>query len=171
MLFTNLFSNMTYSFLSDSDPQVNQVSIGYNDSQVEETFPEPQPIDPKKDTAYTKVVSVKNNHTVPCYVRVSVGFSDSAIGDHIDYLNLNTTDWIYIAPAQNSRLGGYFYYQNPVAPGTSTRPLFEGIQIRSSWDTSAFVNGDTLKLYVYEESVQKGASSDYLAAWNDFLRT
>lgn len=170
VLFTGTFSNLTYAFLTDKDPQVNQVGIGHNDSNIEESFPTPSPIPPGQEQVFTKVVSIKNNQSVPCYIRVSVGFSDSSIGDAISYERLNTTDWVYISSTDNAKLGGYYYYRNPVSAGESTIPLFQGIKIGASADLSTYENGDTFQIFVYEESVQCAGYRDYQDAWNQFLK-
>ena len=170
MLFSAGFSNLTYAFLSDTEPRPNQTGVGHNRSTIEEEFPAPEPIKPHTDQAFPKIVTVKNDQSVPCYIRVFIGNSDCSLGDHLSYLDLNTSDWTFISSAQSSELGGYYYYHAPVLPGTSTVPLFQAIQIDASADLSHYEKNDTFQVIIYEESVQSNGYSDYLDAWNQFLR-
>ena len=170
MVFFGNLSNLTYAFLSDQDPRSNTLGVGYNDSTIEENFPTPSPVIPGKEQTFTKSVTVKNTQSVPCYIRVSVGVSESAVEDHLTYVNLNTSDWVFLSTSQNAKLGGYYYYKTPVSPGASTTALFSGVKLDASTDLSWYDNGDTFQVLIYEESVQSAGSSDYQSAWDQFLR-
>lgn len=160
----------TIAFFTSHDRAVNQVGIGYNESRIEENFPTPTPIIPNENTPNTKVVTVTNTDSVPCYVRVSVSFSDSAIGNAAELLKLNTTDWIFCSETEDTKLGGYYYYKEPLQPGQSTVPLFEGITVTADADFSQKESGDTFEVIVYEESVQQVHYTSCQDAWNQFIR-
>lgn len=169
-LLAAALTGTTIAFFTSHDRAVNPVGIGYNESRIEENFPTPTPIIPEQDTPNTKVVTVTNADSVPCYIRVSVSFSDSDIGNAAQLLKLNTTDWIFCSETEDSKLGGYYYYTAPVQPGQSTVPLFEGITITADADFSRKESGDTFDVIVYEESVQQGEYTSYQDAWNQFIR-
>lgn len=160
----------TAAFFTAYDRTDNLVGIGYNESVIEEEFPSPTPAIPGQDNAYTKKVTVKNNDSVPCYIRVAVAFSDSHIGTATSLTDLNTTDWEFCPEEEDSKLGGYYYYKKVLAPGESSSPLFEGMNISSNADFSFSVSGDTFDVIVYEESVQSGSYTSYIDAWNHFIR-
>ena len=160
----------TAAFFTAYDTADNRVGIGYNESLIVEEFPSPDPIVPGQSNNYTKKVAVKNNDSVPCYVRVSVSFSSSHIGSATALTDLNTTDWIFISEEDDPKLGGYYYYKEALAPDESTRSLFEGITISPGADFSFSSSGDTFDVIVYEESVQCGAYTSYADAWNYFIR-
>lgn len=160
----------TTAFFTAFDRSDNLIGVGYNESVIEEEFPSPSPAIPGQNNTYTKKVTVKNNDSVPCYIRVSVAFSDSHIGAATSLTGLNTTDWDFCSEEEDTKLGGYYYYKKVLAPGESSSPLFEGIKISSDADFSFSASGDTFDVIVYEESVQCGSYTSYTDAWNHFIR-
>lgn len=169
-LLVTAIAGSTIAFFTSFDRVNNRVGIGHNESIVDEEFPTPPPVVPDETNTFTKEVTVRNNDSVPCFIRVSVAFSDSDIGQATELLQLNSTDWIFCSKKENAKLGGYYYYKNPVLPGQSTLPLFKGIQISSDADFSHQAQESSFDVIVYEESVQQGANTSYLDAWNQFIR-
>lgn len=169
-LMAAAITGTTTAFFTAYDRADNVVGIGHNESGIEEEFPSPTPVIPGQDNTYTKKVTVKNNDSVPCYIRVSVAFSDSHIGAATSLTGLNTTDWVFCSEEEDLKLGGYYYYKKAIAPGESSSPLFEGVKVSSDADFSFSVFGDTFDVIVYEESVQCGSHTSYIDAWNHFIR-
>ena len=91
------------------------------------------------------------------------------------YINHLPSDWVYIAPddANDSDLGGDYYYTKGLAPGETTESLFKKV-------TTYFKSKDDIKdydIYVYAESVQDANShgesftgeNTWKQAWKEFL--
>ena len=143
----------SYAFFTASDVAENRMTPGYNDTEIEEEFPDPTPVPVDEDPEYTKKVWVTNrgdgqgNALVDCYVRVMVSYSDSAIGKAVTLKGLNTADWTYE--------DGYYYYNRILKKNASTTPLFTGFSIDSDRvDDSYKELIDRFEINVYEESVQ-----------------
>ncbi len=158
----------TAAFFSDFDSKENWIGIGQNESQITEVFPEPAPIIPDGENDYVKRVSVMNNSSVPCFIRVLVVYSDSGIGDAVQLQELNTTDWVYLPEDQNEKLGGYYYYKHIVQSGDITEPLFKGVKISADADLSYPL--DSFEVIIYEESVNQDGYNHYMDAWDSFIR-
>ena len=80
-------------------------------------------------TAVTKIVEVQNTGANDAYIRIKVDKSITLAGEgepNLDLLTLdfNATDWI---PGED----GYYYYNEILAPGEVTEPLFTTV----SFDT------------------------------------
>lgn len=157
-----------FAYLAAKDTEINYIKPGFNISKIQEVFPE-QGVLPVKGKTYEKKVSVKNEASVPCYIRVSVDYSDSRIGNAASLIGLNTVDWEYIGMEQ-PKLGGYYYYKKPVSPGQSTTNLFEGIRFSENMDHSFWESREKFDVILYEESVQQGDYTSFSKAWNDFIR-
>lgn len=156
------------AYLTDRATEVNYIKPGVNVSKIQEEFPEQGEL-PEQGKTYVKKVSVKNQTSVPCYIRVSVDYSDSRIGNAASLVGLNTKDWEYIGIDQ-PKTGGYYYYKEAILPGESTSNLFDGIRFSNNMDGSFFETGEDFDVIVYEESLQQGSYTSYSKAWNDFLR-
>lgn len=169
LLLVCAHTDTSLSYLSFHTQTNNKTKAGQNVSVLKETFPTPEPISPDTVQTYEKQVAVNNMRRVPCYVRVSVTFSNEAIGNHISYVNLNQTDWEYIDSAKNASLEGYYYYKHPLPPGETTKNLFDGLQIGDSLDYSD--NGaNVFQVILYEETLQCEPYDNYLDAWDAFIR-
>lgn len=164
------FVNATSAYFTDHTSLTNRTKIGQNLSILKETFPTPEPIHKDQVQTYQKVVSVSNLYSVPCYARVYVAYSNGTIGSRTSYVNLNTTDWIYIDSSENASMEGYYYYKHPLKPGEATNPLFEGLTIGDHLDFSNNGGSDTFEVYLYEETVQCEPYDNYYDAWNAFIR-
>lgn len=148
----------SYAFFTDSDTAVNEMTSGYNDTEIVEEFPSPTPVPTEENPEYPKKVWVTNNGSggkapVDCYVRVALSYSDSAIGNAVILKGLNTEDWTYD--------GGYYYYGHILKKNTSTEPLFTAFSIDSSKVDDRYQEiMDSFEINVYEESVQAEGFSD-----------
>lgn len=181
------------AYMTDSREKDNSVTVGYDSIEIVEDFS--APAKQSTETAYKKQVQIKNNGSVPCYIRVYADFSDSAVrnssyfsnsddisADTYFLANRDTTDlnsyvnnlpegWEFIPDDDSdTALAGYYYYTAPVQPGESTASLFKFIKT-SYTDESEIRQYDVT---VYAESVQtvlkNGAQpDDYREVWNEFL--
>lgn len=71
-----------------------------------------------------KVVFIENTGTVDFYARISLAMSvtgadGKALSPDVMALDLNTADW--------TKIGDYYYYNKPLAPGEKTAPLFKTV--------------------------------------------
>ena len=113
------------AYFSDYDNKPNTVTVGHNDTTIEEKFPDPTPKPVEDNPSYPKKVWVTNDGNgealVDCYVRAEVTFSNSDIGQAVTLEGLNTADWT---------LGGdgFYYYKHILKKGESTTPLFTGVR-------------------------------------------
>lgn len=101
------------SYLFDKEKVKNEFTVGIQSSHIEEEF---EPYDKfEEGQSYTKKVSVINDGTVPCYIRVFAEVEDQETRNNTD-INYNTEDWI--------KSGVYYYCKDIVKAGESTTPLF-----------------------------------------------
>ncbi|MBO5561529.1 MAG: hypothetical protein J6A07_07725 [Firmicutes bacterium] len=166
-------SAVTLGFLGDSVGIGNKFTIGHNKSKVDEITDNYNQT--TGDKTYTKEVRVQNEDNVPCFVRVYMDFSNSAAEDKCEFSNdekgdsavfhsndayrselaaaTNTTaeKWIYVSHADDSLLGGYFYYIIPVDPGESTDTLIKQVKIKNGDNADAIKDFNIL---VYSETVR-----------------
>lgn len=160
----------TAAYFTDFKETVNSFEAGHNTTGIEEEFPAPSPQPLDKNPEYKKTVWVSNgtigetDHAVPCYVRLSLSYSDSDIGKAVSLLNLNTNEWIY------NEKDGFYYYGKVLAPGEKTEPLFTGFRIDSDKIEEKYKEQiSEFRIYVYEESVQSEGFADYQEAWKHYL--
>lgn len=142
----------TSAYMTDQEEVVNQVTVGHNTTETEEEFPTPTPVPP--GDSVVKKVRVTNQGNVPCYIRVSVTFSESGV----QMEEMDTENWVQEAD-------GYYYYKHVVNPGDSTTYLFQNVTIPDA-------EKEEIKVNVYEESVQSTHGSepytDYKDAWQHY---
>ena len=168
MMLVGIYTTgVAFAYMTDYEVKTNKVAVSYNDSNITEEFPDPTPVIPGQEQTYTKKVTVTNKESVPCFIRVSIDYSSSDIGNHVTLQQLNTKDWEYVGKSDNQKLGGYYYYKEPVASGQSTNALIDGITIGKEADCT---DADEFTVIVYEESVQQTGTNTYLEEWNSFIR-
>ncbi len=184
LLLTGTAAMTAYAFLgSKPEEKVNTIKVGEQKETVQETFTSPD-MQTQNDTVQ-KVVNVKNDGSVPCFVRVFLDLSDSRFSGGKVKLSANGTDyysvtefnshlpegWEYVS-GQNNALDGYYYFTKALAPEEETPPLLSKVktEFENVYDISDF------DIIVYSESVQTveiNASgtqySDYQKAWKSFL--
>lgn len=130
-----------YAYLSSRDIQTNYFTVGENTIETKEEFPTP---DPKPGSSVKKVVSIKNNGDVPCFVRTQILFSNGE-AEGVSTLKLNTTDWT------KKQEDGYYYYRKILPVGKQTPALMTAVLIA---DHAQLEDLTDFELYVYSESVQ-----------------
>lgn len=130
-----------FAYLTSQDKAINTFTIGQNVSSIQETFTPPSEL--QQGDSCTKIVSVKNEGSVSCYVRVLAEVEDPLIAEGIE-IDWNTKDWT------EKQSDGYYYYKKAIEAGETTEPLFTTLTAKK--DLSEF------RMIVYEESTQ---SRDY----------
>ena len=121
----------TNAYLTSYDQVVNVVGIGKNTTNIVEEFPTPSPLPGDEDSELPKTVWVANGNvqgeeaSVDCYVRVSLGYSNSDIGRAVTLKQIDRTNWVEADD-------GFYYYKKVLREGEKTTPLFSGISVDSS---------------------------------------
>ena len=136
------------AFLMSKDSLQNPFTIGENTSHIEEEFGSYDSFEAGKD--YTKKVSVKNDGSVDCYVRVFAEIEDPEVAAAVD-VDFNTTDWTAKQP------DGYYYYKKSIKANESTVPLFTKITAKK--------DVDEFQMIVFSETVQSDGSSNAVSAF------
>lgn len=157
---------ITYAYLTSSQTVMNEFTVGENSIEVVEEYDPPEKL--RQGLTIDKKVTVKNTGSLPCYVRVRVEFSDSDAEAFcvVDYHTAPGDKWVREAD-------GFYYYTEALdlyqaAEGTEqekgvTDALFDTVKIRDETEgTYTMIDFD---IYVYAESVEQGAFTDYKAAW------
>ena len=132
---------VTYAYLTDDDVKQNEILPVENKTHIEEEFHPPQ--DPEPGKVIVKRPWVVNDSQVPVYVRIKVRFSDSKGEAQCQPLQIHKK-W-----KQNK--DGYYYYEDILAAGAKTEPLFDKIQLKPDLIKEEICPFDLL---VYAESVQ-----------------
>lgn len=135
-LFCLTMVGVTAGFLVSTDSALNRLSSGHNTAGIVESYAPPSSF--AKGDEITKEVKVKNEGSVPCYVRVFAEVSNPEERDAID-IDYNTSDWI-----KNS--DGYYYYSRILNTGEESTPLFKTLTAES--------DADGFKIICYSETVQ-----------------
>lgn len=156
----------TAAYQSAYDKAENIITPGNITSEIREEFPTPTPITPDKDVDIMKKIWVSNNPSgqnqtsTDCYVRVSIGYSDSDIGRAVSLKNVDSTNWIYGDD-------GFYYYKKPVHEGESTTQLCTGFLIdHTRLESKYWKLLKEFQIQVYEESVEAKSFEDYREAWD-----
>lgn len=122
-------------------------------------------------TSTPEKVSTSDSNT---FSEISEKLVNAGFSTYSDFYNEadSINNWKYISIDTDSTLGGYFYYEGPIAPGEETAELIDTI-------ATYFEAQDDIKNYdviVYAESIQTidkdGAldyGADYKSAWTAFL--
>ena len=90
----------TNAYLTSYDQVVNVVGVGKNTTNIVEEFPTPSPLPGDEDSELPKTVWVANGNvqgeeaSVDCYVRVSLGYSNSDIGRAVTLKQIDRTNWV-----------------------------------------------------------------------------
>lgn len=160
-----------FAFLSGTDKgRVNRfLPAPCSDTAITETFtPITVSLEDMSNSTVNKTVKITNSGNVPCYVRVSVEFSNSDFNASLRNSSLSEdsivgagTDWV-------SGDDGYYYYKNIVDPGSSTSVLFDKV-VFGNINKKYLKHVDDFTIYVSQESISSfhGGSEfkDYKAAW------
>lgn len=133
---------LTAAFLIFDSTLKNHFTVGFNNSNIEEKFGEYTELESGKD--YEKVVMVKNNGNVACYVRMFAETEDPDTAENIS-IKFNSVDWTV------RQSDGFYYYKKILKPGAATEPLFSAITAKS--DVKDF------RMICYSETVQSEGSN------------
>lgn len=136
-LLCMMLVGVTAGFLVSTDSALNRLSGGYNTAGIVESYAPPASF--AKGDEITKEVKVKNEGSVPCYVRVFAEVSDPEERDAIE-LNIDSSAW------SEKMSDGYYYYWQVLPPGSTTAPLLKTVTAKA--DVSGF------KIICYSETVQ-----------------
>ena len=127
---------VTAGFLISTDSDLNRLSCGYNTAGIVESYAPPASF--AKGDEITKEVKVKNEGSVPCYVRVFAEVCDPEERNVID-IDYNTSEWM-------KKSDGYYYYSRILNTGEESTPLFNTL--------TAKADADGFKIICYSETVQ-----------------
>lgn len=162
------------AYQTDASTVRNQMIPGWNESEITEDFPDPDPIIPEEPSKIVKKVAVTNTAGVPCYVRVLMKSSNSDIPLKFLYQGeegYHTDDWT---------LGedGYYYYNHILEEGESSSYLIDSVAIGGEEDLSDYWEAvSEVHILVYAETVQarNADTGTYWescqAAWEYYLST
>ena len=127
---------VTAGFLVSTDSALNRLSGGHNTAGIVESYAPPSSF--AKGDEITKEVKVKNEGSVPCYVRVFAEVCDSEERNVID-IDYNTSELM-------KKSDGYYYYSRILNTGEESTPLFKTL--------TAKADADGFKIICYSETVQ-----------------
>lgn len=148
----------TYAALTDADQVKNDFKIGNVQAEVEEEFQPPTILEP--DIDYVKKVTVKNTGEQPIFIRVlsipvfTKKQTDGSLlllpiknqaGEGILTIDYNFVDW-------TDGNDGYFYYNQKLAEGEISRPLFERVKMNSNTITDDYI-GVNLTFEIKSEAI------------------
>lgn len=126
-----------YGWFTDQSRQINIFSIGMNEVNIEEDFPDPEL---KPGEKIKKEVTFANTGLVPMYVRACCLFS-SREAQEGSRLLMGSSRWELAED-------GYYYYKDIVKPQKRTEVLLYGLTWESQEEIKDF------DLTVYTESIQ-----------------
>ena len=127
---------VTAGFLISTDSVTNRLSCGYNTAEIVENY---GPLSSfAKGEEVTKEVKVRNEGSVPCYVRVFAEISRPEAREAID-VDFSTSDWSKMSD-------GYYYYSRVLNAGEESSSLFTTLTAKE--------NVSDFEMICYSESVQ-----------------
>ena len=135
-LLCMMLVGVTAGFLVSTDSALNRLSSGHNTAGIVESYAPPPSF--AKGDEITKEVKVKNEGSVPCYVRVFAEVCDPEERNVID-IDYNTSEWM-------KKSDGYYYYSRILNTGEESTPLFKTL--------TAKADADGFKIICYSETVQ-----------------
>lgn len=155
----------TAAYQSAFDTARNMIVPGNIETEIDEDFPDPPSIIPGQDTEISKRIWVSNSpsgkdvFSKDCFVRISLGYSNSDIGKAVILKGLDTENWIYSDD-------GFYYYKKVVHEGESTTPLCSGFTVdRTKLEQTYWNLIKDFQLQVYEEAIESETFGDYRSAW------
>ncbi len=174
-------SGFTTAYLIYGRDLGNAFTVGENTIDIAEDYQPPKELG-MGENIFRKRIRVENTGSIPCFVRVFAGFSDSSIRDISeispdgkvwypaeDYRYNLPSGWEYIEE-DDELPGPYYYYTRALGPGEKTSLLFDSVK-------TVIEDPGQMKDYeiiVYAESVQTfdkdGNEFDGSQAWKDAWR-
>lgn len=170
------FSAQTYAFFSESETgergaiSPGNVAVSLLETAIPAGGGAPvvyeDPVCVMPGTEVSKIVSVRNEGTLPVYIRVkiekefllSAGNAGGATDPALVSYNLNTAAW--------TERNGYYYYNQELEPGEEATPLFT--VVRFDPNMGNLYKESQLKLHIYADATQadfNGASPLEADGW------
>lgn len=143
-------AGVSYAYLTGDESKVNRFQAAEVEITVKEEFDPPDKILPGQ--IIKKAPSVSSTSNVPCYVRLSVRFSDSD-GEKM-------CEPLVISDGWSKKEDGWYYWNSALMPGQTTAPVFQQIKLKGEMKEE-ITNFDVI---VYAEAVCCGQDSAD-AAW------
>ncbi|MDO5540168.1 MAG: hypothetical protein Q4F83_08830 [Eubacteriales bacterium] len=138
-------AGISYAYLSGRDEAVNHFSAVSAEIEIHEDFTPPEEIIPGK--IIKKIPVIKNTSGTPCYVRVSVRFSNGEA--------LQNCEAVEIKNGWSRKEDGWYYWDEALLPDKSTGPVFEQIKIKDNVQEEI----TPFDILVYAEAVCCGEKS------------
>ena len=171
-------AGMAYAYLTDKNTLKNTFTAGINETKLMEDF-DPVPLD-TGENIYKKEVWVKNVGTVPCFVRLFLGFSDQGIFDITEFAGED--EEFYPVMEYNEHLPegwiyddttDHYYYTKVLLPGEETTKVIH--QVKTTFASEEEVR--PYDLIAFEESINARSSDGtpfegedaYKKAWDEYL--
>lgn len=130
------------SWFTDQSQRINSFSVGMNEVEIREEFPDPGVIPGK---TIKKEAGFTNTGLVPMYVRAVFLFSSKEAEEGSELL-MGSTLW-------EKAEDGYYYYKKVVQPQESTELFLKGLR----WKDQKMM--DDFDLTIYTETVQAAGHS------------
>lgn len=147
-LFCMMFVGVTAGFLVSGDSVTNRLSCGHNTAGITENYNPPEAFAERE--TYVKEVSVKNEGSVPCYVRVFAEIEDPEIRNSLSVL-VDTENW------SEKQSDGFYYYSGVLDTGETTPPMVKSITAKA--EITDF------KMICYSETAQAEGFNNAKAAF------
>lgn len=120
---------------------VNTFAVGNVTTEIVEIF------NKISDTEYQKEPSVANTGENDCYIRMRVSVTPGEALDNLS-IDFDTANWTRKTGADGE---DWYYYNNSVAPGQSTTPLFTKVNVSYDEEEHPWIDFDII---LYQEAVQ-----------------
>ena len=120
----------TFSYFTDAAAQGGNYPVGGITTTITE----------EKDGYAVKKPSVQNTGKSACYVRMRY----SVLQDGLVTVNAPANGWTYDGQE-------WYYYNTPIAPGESTKPLFDTVALGDGYTAADLAH---LQISLYQEAVQ-----------------
>ena len=176
-----IFSAQTYAYFTDNTASNNNRIVSGNldiepiemqdTQQGQIAYVNPVSIMPATDVS--KIVSVQNSGSLPVYIRIKIEKSinkpaneipadwEDLISCNFKLDNVDTPDkieglWTYH--------DGYYYYNNTLAAGSTTSPLFDTVSFSPAMGNE-FTNSEIRFTVICQATQANGNSDSPLTAW------
>ena len=177
----------TMSYLTDNETHSNAISVGDVRFDLIDEYPEPP--EPDLNEQFVKRIAITNTGDIPCFVRIFVEFSNNKVSQYAsvtadgtnyytwaDFKNHLPANWVYIPyeeTGDNAKIGGYFYYTEPLPVGETTSYLTQGFKVTFPKQKEVL----PYEINVYAEALQTlnhnaveyTGTSAYRDAWLEFI--
>lgn len=138
-LLLGVGAGFSYAYLTARDDAANKFRVSSVDIHIQEDFEPPGDVTPGQ--VIRKSPCIQSDSDTDCYVRAAVHFSDSDAEALCEPLTVN--------PGWEQGSDGFYYWQQPLAPGAQTGTLFDTVQIKSSAEDIP-----PFDILIYAEAIQ-----------------